>query len=132
MTSDDELYYVGEFIDDKGLKFSNTTYKSYRYSYQYNYEDYYYDYNYDWYINSYNKQKEVEEKEDKKETKPSFYKLEKEWNIDIYGDGNIEEVGDKEYYYDYDTMELYEVVNGDFSLIAVNPIIYDEQWREVY
>lgn len=134
LTSDDELYYVGEFIDDKGLKFSNSTYKYYYYSYkyQYNYEDYY-GYNYDWYTRSYNKQKEIEDKkEDKNEVKPSFYKLEKDWTIDIYGDGNIEEVGDKVYYYDYDTLELFEPVNGELSLIAVNPIIYDEQWREVY
>lgn len=132
LTSDDELYYVGEFIDDKGLKFSNNSYKYYySYNYQYAYDDYYY--SDDWYYRNYKKQKEIEDKkEDKKETKPSFYKLEKEWSIDIYGDGNIEEVGDKEYYYDYDTMELYEIVNDEFSLIAVNPIIYDEQWREVY
>lgn len=115
----DTIYYVGDFIDDNGLNFSNTTYKSYQHlSY----------YSNDWYYDMYNKQKEID---DEIGYDSYLMPLESNWNIDMYGNGEIQNVGDKKYWYDYETMELFEELGDEFELIAVNPIIYDENNEEV-
>ena len=134
LDSEDKIYYIGDFVDDKGLKFSNTTYK-----YSYTYSSKYYDYDYykwndedyyeSWYNNFYKKQKE-EEKEEPNVN--NLIKLEQDWWIDFYGNGNTERVGTKEFYYDYDTLELFEWLNGGYKLVAVNPIIYDERYEEIW
>ena len=125
----DTIYYVGEFIDDNGLNFSNSTYKtSYYQSYGYSGYSSYGGYT-DWYEYQYNKQKESDKEEDYYDD--YLIPLESNWKIDMYGNGNIEIVGDKSYWYDYETMELLEEVNGSFELIALNPIIYDENNNEV-
>ena len=137
LDKEDKLYYVGEFIDDKGLKFSNTSYLYRRYIYNNTnyYSDYYYD-KYDedyWYDKAYEEQKKLDEKfEESIADEENLIPLEEEWSIDIYGNGKIEKVGDNEYYYDYETLELYEWTKGTFSLIAINPIIYDEYGEEIW
>jgi predicted glutamine amidotransferase len=131
LDSTDTIYYVGDFIDDNCLKFSNDTYKpyTYKYSYAYDYGDD--DYYETWYKYFYNKEKK-EEKEEKEIKKENLIMLEKNWWIDFYGNGITTEVGDREYWYDYDTLELYEWTDGGLSLVAVNPIIYDEKYEEIW
>lgn len=132
LDSTDKIYYVGEFVDDKGLKFSNTTYKGYS-AYSTKYYDDYYDKWYDddyyesWYNNFYKKQQEEKETNAK-----NLIKLEKDWWIDFYGNGNTTQVEDKNYYYDYDSLELFELTNNEYKLVAVNPIIYDERYEEIW
>lgn len=130
----DTIYYVGEFVEDKGLKFSNTTYKPYRYYYSYYNDKYHehYDSGYDdedWYYDLYDKQEIT--KDDLNQT-DYLIPLEPTWYVDIYGNGNPELVGDKEYWYDCETLELYEyTTTEELNLIAVNPIIYDEKFEEI-
>ena len=124
LTKEDELYYIGEVIDEKGLMFSNTSYKKYYYTYD---ENYWYKKDLDyWYDKAYEEQKEIEKQED------YLIPLESTWYIDLYGNGDSKKVGDTEYWYDYDTLELFEWKNGDFELIAVNPLIYDENYEEIW
>lgn len=44
LDSDDNIYYVGDFIDDEGIKYSNSSYLSYWYYPTYSYKDWYDDY----------------------------------------------------------------------------------------
>lgn len=137
----DELYFIGEFIEDKGLYFSNTTYKDYEYIGLGRYSGYnsYIGYDEDWYISQYNKQREEEEKEYKENTIYSenevdeycLLPLQKDWWIDMYGNGHVERVKSRNYYYDYETLELYEKVDSGYRLIAENPIVYDENGEEI-
>lgn len=124
----DTIYYIGDFIDDRGLKFSNSTYKNvYYYQGKYYYSDYYDDYYYkDWYDEEYAKQKEIDEKED------YLIPLESEWFVDLYGNGDAKKVGSKDYWYDYDTLELFEYDNGELKTVALNPLIYDENYEEIW
>ena len=139
LTSDDELYYIGNFHDDKGLYFSNETYKySYyglkyaskydtKYDTKYDCDDDWYKYDEDyWYDKAYQEQNNIDDKEE------YMIQLESNWYLDIYGNGDAVKVGDKEYWYDYDTLELFEWTNGEMKLIAVNPMIYDENYSEVW
>lgn len=126
LDNSDTIYYVGEFIDDNGLNFSNSTYEKSYYSYNYGY-------NY-WYGGTYNKQKEVENKVEDLEDYSGEYllPLESDWYVDLYGSGNVEKVGNKIMWYDYETMELLQEVGGEMELIAANPIIYDENFEEIF
>lgn len=146
----DTIYYVGNFIEDKGLYFSNNTYKSWaeRYSYNYNkygYGSYKYDSNYDYeYYDSdyelFTREKDKEdEKEldnvtnDEKDNQFYMYPLEKEWYVDLYANGNVEQVGSKDYYYNWKTLELYEKIDGDYvSINSDCPIVYDENGEEIF
>lgn len=128
LDSSDNIYYVGDFIDDNGLNFSNNTYEKSYYSYNYGY-------NY-WYGNSYNQQKEVDSKTSTNDLEDYsgeyLIPLEKDWYVDLYGSGSVEKVGDKIMWYDYETMELLQEVGGEMELIAANPIIYDENFEEIF
>ena len=122
----DTLYYIGDFIDDRGLNFSNNSYLPFTYSYTYNkgyYKDYYKDYYDDWYGKLYDKQEQTKE--------DYLIPLESNWYVDLYGNGYTQIVGNKDYWYDYDTLELFEYKDGDFVTIAVNPVIYDEKFEEI-
>ena len=126
LDTNDTIHYVGEFIDDDGLNFSNDTYKKsyYNYNYGYNY----------WYGDSYNRQKDLDNKinsEDLNDYSGEYLiPLESNWYIDLYGSGNVENVGDRILWYDYETMELLEEINDEMEVIAVNPLIYDENFEE--
>ena len=122
----DTIYYVGEFIDDNGLNFSNNTY-----NYDYSYSNWT---NYDWYEREYKKQNEIDNKEKYpiQEYEEYIMPLEKDWYIDMYGNGNVKKVGNKDYWYNYETMELYENINDEFEVIATNPTIYDENYEELF
>ena len=126
----DTIYYIGEFIDDNGLNFSNETYKKKTYSYH----SYGYDYGSYWYDRYYNEQKELDEEEERDYNdydSDYLIPLEKDWSIDMYGNGNVEKVGGRTLWYDYETMELLEEIDDDIEVIALNPMIYDEDNEEV-
>ena len=130
----DTIYYVGEFIDDNGLNFSNDTYLDYKYSY-YNY-GYNYDYGYG-YTKNYTKQVESgiskDTYEDYNYDDDYLVQLESEWYVDLYGNGEATKVGDSVYWFDYETLELLEQNSlGELEVIALNPIIYDENGDEVF
>lgn len=125
----DNIYKIGDFIEDKGLYFSNDSYLPPRYSnYSYGFYDRYYDYfpeekeNVKYYDNTY------------EDTYDSEYviPLESTWYIDLYGNGNVEIIGNKDYYYNYETYDLLEYVNGAFEIVAKNPIVYDEEYQEIF
>lgn len=127
LDKNDKIYYVGEFIDDNGLNFSNNTYKMEScYSYRFSYTD--------WYDELYNKQQLAQSEEQSYWEEESEYMvpLEKEWYIDLWGNGNAKQIGNKDYWYNYETLELFELRDDDFELIATNPIIYDENYEEFF
>ena len=156
----DTIYYVGDFIEDKGLWFSNNTYKSwqdrYNYSYDYgynNYSDYkyksykYHDYDdyddYEYYDSGYNlfstkkDEDDIEEflsneEKDKGENEFYMYKLPSSWKIDLYRNGNLTPVGEKDYYFNYESLELYEKIDGEYISVIDNPIVYDENNEEMF
>lgn len=126
LDNNDDIYYIGEFVEDKGVKFSNTSYKSYDYSkYYYQYSSNYYD---DWYESK----KAEQDYYDNYGDEDYMIPLERDWYVDLFGNGNTVIVGDKDYWYDYETLDLYELENDDFKLIARHPYIYDENWEQVY
>lgn len=135
LDKNDNLYTIGDFIDDGGLKFSNNTYQTYSYSgYKYGHYGYYDGYDdygdYDWYAEQKKLQDMIDEDEEDKSK--YYYPLEPDFHIDFWGNGEIQKVGDRDFWYDFDTMELYEYKNGDFQLVAINPIIYDENNEEIW
>ena len=115
----DNIYKIGDFIEDKGLYFSNNSYLPPRYSYDYRIYDKYYDY----FPEDYNKNYYEEDE---------LYPLDSSWYLDLYGNGNITKVGDKDYYYNLDTLDLLEYKNGDFEIIAKNPVVFDEEFQEIF
>lgn len=120
----DTIYYIGNFIDDKGLNFSNDTYKMSLFSY--NYGKYYGS----WYGDYDNKDSIKYEESGFEED--YLMPLESTWYIDKYGNGNVELVGTRDYWFDYETLELYELIDNDeYELIATNPVIYDENGEEI-
>ena len=143
----DELYLVGNFIEDKGLWFSNSTYKDYGYNYgRYGYYDDYYDnykYNDSWFAKKKEEEEEQErlmlsdelygdEKEEEKVNEFYLEKLESNWYVDLFRNGNYKLVGDKDYYYNYETCELYEKIDGNYVSVIDDPIIYNENKEEIF
>lgn len=111
LDKNDELYYVGDFIKDKNLLFSNNSYMSYSYTSN-------------WY-KDYTQLDDVIEEE-------YMLPLEKTWYVDLQGNGYPKIVGNKDYWYDFETMYLYEYKNEEFNLISTRSIIYDEEFEEIY
>ena len=117
----DKIYYIGDFIEDNGLKFSNNTYLDFTNSYSYRYND--------WYYELYDKQEK--QKQEELDTS-NLFPLENTWYIDLYANGNTQIIGDNDYWLDYDNLELYEYKEGDFHKLAVAPLIYDENFEEIW
>lgn len=123
----DNIYKIGDFIEDKGLYFSNDSYLPPRYNYKYGFYDRYYDYfpEEDTSVKEYNESYNLYEEDE-------LYPLDENWYIDLYGNGNPIKVGNKEYYYNLDTLDLLEYINGDFEIIAKNPVVFDEKYQEIF
>lgn len=122
----DNIYKIGDFIEDKGLYFSNNSYlpPSYNYGFYGKYYEYFPEDNIEVenFNDSYNY---VCDNED-------LYPLDSEWYIDYYGNGNTERIGNKDLYINLETLDLLEFKNGSFDLIAKNPIVYDETFQEIF
>lgn len=121
LDTNDDLYYVGDFIKDEGIMFSNSTYKSYNYStYKWSYYDNYYEDHF------YDKQSYKDYADDE-----YLVMLESEWYVEYYG--QYSEVGDKELLYDVYSGSLYKLDNdGTCKFLATGVRVYDKDYEEVY
>ena len=104
------IYYVGDFITDNGVKFSNGTYEDWFYTPKY-YDSKYFDSKYSF---------------DKEELMP----LESNWYVE-YND-KWEEVGDRDMCWDVNSGALYEYIGGVKELISEDAIIFDEQYDYIF
>ena len=136
----ENLYYVGDFIEDKGIKYSNTSYKPYLYNYnsyyrgteeESEYWNKWWDKKTKEYLDdgyTYLEKQELVNKEDLKGSK--LLKLEPNWYIQ--NDYSWEQVGDRTFYVDEDTYDLYEETeSGEMILIGENTFVYNEDYEEV-
>jgi predicted glutamine amidotransferase len=128
LTSDDELYYVGDFKTDRGIKYSNETY-----SYSYNDTKWYSRYSNDYYRYGYDYALDYCKKETK--TDNSLQILQKGWTI-YYSDDTIDVVDEDNVYAIDDINNLYfiyENYDGTFSesLIDVHVRVYDERGDKI-
>lgn len=105
------IYYVGDFITENGVKFSNSSY-----------EDWQCRYNYGTYP--------LAKYEDDEEEKEELMALESNWYIEY--DGKYELVGDRNLLWDTITGKLYEFTLDDKMLIHKDVIVYDENCEYVY
>lgn len=123
LDTNDDLYYVGDFIVENDIKFSNTSYKPYTYSYNYNGRGSYYNSYSDWYYdNEYDKESY--------NTSEYLLPLEKDWYV--VDDKSTERVGDRTLMYNFATYNLYEEQSdGTLKLISSDVIVYDENFEEV-
>lgn len=128
LTSEDELYYVGDFVTDRGIKYSNQTY-----SYNYNdtwysrYSDNYYKYGYDY--------TPMPKYEKETESNAFLQILQKGWTI-YYSDDTIDVVDEDNVYAidkDNNLYFIYENYDATFteSLIDVNVRVYDENGDKI-
>ena len=134
LNTKEELYFVGEFVEDKGVMYSNNSY-NYGKSYYYGTSSYKWEPTWDTSTRNYltsvakmfDKGKEVEEKEVEVE---NLLKLEPTWYV---GDGyNISKVGTRDLYVDWYTYTLYEMKeNNTLFEIGTNVWVYDENYEEV-
>lgn len=133
MNTSGDLYYVGEFVEDEKLKFSNTSYKSYSY---YKTGKSYYTNHYDWYEDDYEHTPsygEVGSKYIGEHIKDSdWWYLDSSWWIVI--DGVEELVGDRDLMWDWSTLDLvqYDEKSDDYKLIGRGVIVLDADGEEIY
>lgn len=102
------IYYVGDFIDEKGIKFSNSTYQDW--------EAFYYP------IMKYDCHDSSTDKEE-------LMALESNWYVEY--DGKWEEVGDRVMLWDLNNYHLYEMISGKRELIDDYATVYDENYEFV-
>lgn len=151
LDNQENIYYLGEFVENEGVKYSNETYKSYTYSYypwyntdtttnttktdntdiskklnDYSYDDLYY-YDDDYYLEygknaKYSELLEIEE----------YLYAHKDYRLLDVGEyyeenGDINEVSNDDILlYNTKNGRLYEWVNGGISFLATNVKVYDE------
>lgn len=137
LDTNDDLYYVGEFEEENGIKYSNSTYKPYTFKYIDDYDCSYYHNSWwdkkakEYLDNGYTyleKQDKVDEKEyDEKD----LILLQPNWFI--ANDYGWEEVGDRTLYFNTTNYDLYEELkNGEMIKIGENTFVYDEDYYDVY
>ena len=106
-----------DFVEENGVKFSNTSYKDWNSWYNYGFNDslltYKSDYDCDGYLDDTN-----------------LLPLESNWYVEY--DGKWEEVGDRVLTWNLMTGELYELSSGEMILLDDNAIVYDENYEYVY
>lgn len=131
----ENLYYVGDFVEDNGVKYSNTSYKPYTYKYSYADSEYWsswWDKQSKKYLNegyTYEDVQEVVGQDKLKDKRLAL--LDSKWYIsNCYG---YEKVGNREMYIDEDTFDLYEQLStGEMLLIGRDTFVYNEDYEEVY
>lgn len=137
----ERTYYVGDFIDENGLKFSNSTYKNYT-TYLSNYASNWKNWNYknDYY---YDDDIEETEKDVKNEiddafeyydTQKGLIYLEKGWAFYCEEKASYEEVTTSfDYVYDLNTGELYTLTDlGYLTKYEDFAIVYDADGYEIF
>ena len=143
----ENIYYIGDFIEDEGVKYSNSTYKkvvysttpSYKYG-CYDYSNYYDDYYEDYDPNKWKEYKPTLTTLKDVKTVEDFVKRGVEYEMletgDKYelSDGTLEEVRDKDIMFlDIDN-NLWEVIDNNVSLIGSEVGVYDKNnnWKLFY
>ena len=104
------IYYVGDFITENGVKFSNSSYEDWKC--WYNYGTY-----------------PLAKYEDDEEEKEELMALESNWYVEY--DGYWEEVGDRLMLWDTMSGKLYEMYNGKKDMISDTAYVYDENYEEI-
>lgn len=135
LDTNDDLYFVGDFIEDDGVYYSNGTYKPYTYTYtKYDYDKWnsYWDERAKKYLNEGYTYLEKQEKVNEDEyDENDLYKLLPEWYIS--NDYGWEKVGDKNLYFNTRNYDLYEELdNGELIKIGENTIVYDEEYYTIF
>lgn len=125
LTADDNLYYVGKFIEDNNLLFSNDTYKKSTYYYTGYYDNYY---DRMWY-QDYNYMNQTDTIDDEY-LGDDLITLDNDWHIEY--DYNYESVGDRHLVYDLSTMDLYEIDDDlNAKIWKKNVRVYDENHEDI-
>ena len=122
----ENIYYIGNFIDDNGIKYSNSTYKEYKYTYKY-----------DWNWESDNEWKEYKptiSKVKENQTIQEFIEKEIQYEVLEVGDtyeicGCLIEVKDKDYILIDSDYNLYELIEDKLSLIGTDVLVYDKYYN---
>ena len=118
------IYYVGDFITENGVKFSNSSYEDWQTFYyptmKYSTSQHSY----------YNDNAYYDSLIDKYEEKEELISLESNWYVEY--DGKYELVGDRNLLWDTITGKLYEFTLDDKMLIHKDVIVYDENCEYVY
>ena len=135
LNGNEDLYFVGDFIEDNGVMYSNSTYKPYTYKYG-TYWDKYNPRTYDTELGYYIKNKGYTYLTNKGEVSDDFDethldKLEPNWTI--ANDYGYEKVGDRDLYIDFWNFDLYErKENNTYFKIGENTFVYDEDMNDLY
>lgn len=116
LDKNDNLYYVGDFINDNNLKFSNDSYERNIYSY---YGGYHYHNSTLW--------NDYEEKDN--DIPSELIGLDNAWYIEY--EDTFEDVGNRDLYYDIDNMALYRCENDKMILWKDFARVYDENYEEI-
>lgn len=141
----DNIYYSGDFVEDEGVNYSNETYKSWRSRYNYGSYGKYNDYDYDDYDNysygheyGYAHGSAHDNKLVSKGTPVDLKSLDiknivsipKNWFLTI--GYQTYDAFNREFYFNIETTEAYEVINDKMYKIGDNAIVLDEQYEWVY
>lgn len=132
LDKDENIYYIGDKIEDNGVVYSNGTYKSYSYNYNktpkyaFSFDD---DYFYD---NEFNNISSFIEYESN--SVEDFLKKVKDFEILQVGDSYyckelIDQVTKTDVILVDKKYNVYEMINDKVSLIGTNAIIYDKNWH---
>ena len=105
------IYYVGDFITENGVKFSNSSYEDWK----------------GWY--NYGTYPLAKYEDDEEEQKEELMALESNWYVEY--DGYWEEVGDRLMLWDTMSGKLYEMYNGKKDMISDTAYVYDENYEEI-
>ena len=132
----ERTYYVGDFIDENGLKFSNTTYKNYisyltNYKTSKKYESYFDDYSYD---DFYECKKTSDLYYDYYDVGKNLIYLESNWFYWCEESNTYENVSDYDFelIYSLDNASLFCLDdNGELLELAQNVRVYDEKFYAI-
>lgn len=134
LDKNENIYYIGDKIEDNGIVYSNSSYKSYVYktpSYAFNYD--YDDYLYDDYLYDDNYFKTTTPKFEDNSIE-EFLKKVKDFEILQEGDSYyckelIDQVAKTDVIVVDKNYNVYEMLDDKVSLIGTNAIIYDKNWH---
>lgn len=139
LNSDDELYTVGDFTIDDGLKFSNTSYKSYKcypkywdYSYKYN-DNYTTSYKNDDDLDKYNSSFDDVEVFDLDNNELDLFDIPEGYYLQAYACESQRVERSHVYAYDLQTGDLYRyTLDGDVEFVGSNYDVLNSLGEVVY